>query len=144
MRGHASKVLRLAVVAFACAMMAGCGGPLRYSPQGIGKAPGADAEIVADVNFDAAMTRLDMEVKNLPPPDRLDATSTAFVVWARPDSDSPWQRIGALNYDGDSRKGKLKEVSVPLTRFELIVSLEKNSNPGSPSSEIVIKQTVEY
>ncbi|WP_437510410.1 hypothetical protein [Sorangium sp. So ce1099] len=144
MRGHESKVLRLAVVAFACAMMAGCGGPLRYTPQGIGKAPGADAVVVADVNFDAAMTRLDINAKNLPPPDRLDASSTAFVVWARPDSDSPWQRVGALNYDVEDRTGKLKDASVPLTRFELVVTLEKNPNPESPSSEIVFKQDVEY
>ncbi|XXT23448.1 hypothetical protein WME94_18090 [Sorangium sp. So ce429] len=103
MRGHVSKVLRLAVVAFACAMMAASGGPLRYTPQGIGKAPGADAVIVADVNFDAAMTRLDINTKNLPPPDRLDSSSTAFVVWARANSDSPWQRVGALDYDVDGR-----------------------------------------
>ncbi|WP_437836737.1 hypothetical protein [Sorangium sp. So ce1153] len=144
MRGHESKVLRLAVVAFACAMMAGCGGPLRYTPQGIGKAPGADAVVVADVNFDAAMTRLDINAKNLPPPDRLEASSSAFVVWARPDSDSPWQRVGALNYDAEDRTGKLKDASVPLTRFELVVTLEKNTNPESPSSEIIFKQDVEY
>ncbi|AUX20534.1 hypothetical protein SOCEGT47_010060 [Sorangium cellulosum] len=144
MRGHASKVLRLAVVAFACAMMAACGGPLRYTPQGIGKAPGADAVVIADINFDAAMTRLDVTAKNLPPPERLDASSTAFVVWARPDGSAPWQRIGALNYDADGRTGKLKDVSVPLTRFELVVSLEKNINPEEPSSEIVFQQIVEY
>ncbi|WP_437636962.1 hypothetical protein [Sorangium sp. So ce854] len=144
MRGHVSKVLRLAVVAFACAMMAGCGGPLRYTPQGMGKAPGADAVVVADVNFDAAMTRLDISAKNLPPPDRLDPAGSAYVVWARPDSDSPWQRVGALNFDADARTGKLKDVSVPLTRFELVISLEKTTNPESPSSELVFKQDVEY
>ncbi|AUX40035.1 hypothetical protein SOCE26_014300 [Sorangium cellulosum] len=144
MRGYASRVLRLAVVAFACAMMAGCGGPLRYTPPGIGKAPGADAVIVADVNFDAAMTRLDINVKDLPPPERLDTSKSAFVVWARPDNDSPWQRVGALNYDTDDRTGKLKDVSVPMTRFELVISLENTSNPESPSSELVIKQDVEY
>ncbi|WP_437678379.1 hypothetical protein [Sorangium sp. So ce131] len=144
MRGHESRMLRLAVVAFACAMMAGCGGPLRYTPQGMGKAPGADAVIVADVNFDAAMTRLDINVKDLPPPERLDNSKSAFVVWARPDSDSPWQRIGALKYDVDDRTGKLKDVSVPMTRFELVISLENTSNPESPSSELVIKQDVEY
>lgn len=145
MRGHESKVLRLAVVAFACAVMAACwGGPLRYTPQGIGKAPGADAVITADINFDAAMTRLDIVAKNLPPPERLDASSSAFVVWARQDGSAPWQRVGALNYSSDSRTGKLKDVSVPLTRFELIVSLEKNINPAEPSSEIVFQQIVEY
>ncbi|WP_437782198.1 hypothetical protein [Sorangium sp. So ce1097] len=144
MRGHVSKVLRLAVVAFACAMMAGCGGPLRYTPQGMGKAPGADAVIVADVNFDAAMTRLDISTKNLPPPDRLDPGGSVYVVWARPDNDSPWQRVGALNFDADARTGKLKDVSVPLTRFELVISVEKTTNPASPSTELVFKQNVEY
>ncbi|WP_437984696.1 hypothetical protein [Sorangium sp. So ce117] len=144
MRGHVSRVLRLAVVAFACALMAGCGGPLRYTPQGMGKAPGADAVIIADVNFDAAMTRLDINAKDLPPPDRLDSSGAAYVVWARPDSDSPWQRIGALTFDPDARTGKLKDVSVPLTRFELVISLEKTANPGSPSSELIFKQDVEY
>lgn len=144
MRGHGSKVLRLAVAALACALMIGCSGPLRFTPQGTAKAPGADAVVVADVNFDAAMTRLDINVKNLPPPERLQANANAFVVWARQHDDSPWQRVGALNYNSDSRTGKLKDVSVPLTRFMLIVTLESASDPEAPSSDIVLEQMVEY
>jgi predicted small lipoprotein YifL len=142
MRGYESKVLRSTMVLLACAALWGCGGPLRYTPQGTARAPGADALIVADVNADTAITRLNIKVENLPPPDRLESGGAEFVVWAR-GKDKPWQRVGALKYDSDARKGELAEASVPLVEFELLITAEKKSDPESPSKVVVISQEVE-
>jgi hypothetical protein len=143
MRREESKLLRLALALLVCATFLGCGGPLRFTPQGTEKAPGADALITAAVNAEMVITRLNITVKNLPPPGRLEPSASDFVVWARKDGDTPWQRIGALKYDGDARKGELVEASVPQTQFELIISIEKQSDPASPSPSVVISQKIE-
>ncbi len=130
------------LVLLGCALVVGCGGPLRYQVAGLDKASGADALIVANVDSGAALTRLTVSVEHLPPPDRIDAGGTAFVVWARPNDGAPWQRIGSLVYDADSRKGELTEASVPQTNFDLVVSAEKQAAPGAPSGAVVVKQRV--
>jgi hypothetical protein len=125
------------------AALAGCGGPLHFTPKGTPKAPEADAAIVAKVDEKAAVTHLTIKTEHLAPPDRLQDGGTTFVVWARKDDDASWSRIGALTYDAESRKGELGEASVPQTSFDLIISIEKKSDPESPSADVVIKQRVE-
>jgi len=126
-----------------CTALAACGGPLRYAPKGTPKAPDADASIVADLNKGSSLTRLTVKVEHLAPPDRLKPDATNYVVWARHNDGSPWQRIGGLAYDADARKGELVEASVPLLEFELIISIEKQPAPATPSEDVVISQKVE-
>ncbi|MCK6589493.1 MAG: hypothetical protein HUU21_37065 [Polyangiaceae bacterium] len=125
-----------------CAAMVACGGPLRYAPHGTAKAPEADAEIVADVNEDSGFTRINLKVEHLAPPGRILAGGTTYVVWARQSDGAPWQRIGALAYDEEKRRGDLMEASVPLIAFALIVSAEKSSGPPEPSEDVVVAQEV--
>lgn len=125
-----------------CVAMAACGGPLRYALHGTQKAPDADAEIVADVNEDSGFTRINLKVEHLAPPGRVLAGASQYVVWARKADGAPWQRIGALAYDEDKRRGDIMEASVPLTEFALIVSAEKESAPEKPSEDVVVAQEV--
>jgi len=122
--------------------LAACGGPLEYMVKGTPSAPDADAKIVADVNSKTVITTLSIEAEHLAPPDRLMPGATAYVVWARKDSSSEWQRIGSLQYDTDKRSGSLPTATVPLTTFELIVSAEQQNSPKSPSPHVVIQQKV--
>jgi hypothetical protein len=131
-------VLALVALAFTAA----CGGPLRYELRGSPKAPEADAEIVAEINEAARMTKLQITVQHLAPPDRLDEDGEAFVVWARPDSSGEWGRVGALKYDAGERKGELLEASVPESAFDLLVTVEEDASPKSPSSSVVLSQEV--
>jgi hypothetical protein len=64
-------------------------------------------------------------------------------VWTRKNDGGVWQRVGALEYDEGDRKGGLKDASVPLTAFDLVVSIEKQAAPASPSSDIVLQQRVQ-
>jgi hypothetical protein len=126
-----------------CAALAGCGGPLRFALKGTPIAPGSDAAVVAKVDEKSAMTHLNITVEHLAPPDRLQSGGTAFVVWARKDDNATWSRVGAINYDADARKGGLSEASVPLMAFDLIISIEEQVAPASPSPHVVFTQRVQ-
>lgn len=123
------------------AALTGCGGPLRYEIPSNAKAPGADAVIVADVKTEQHQTSLEIEVKNLAPPDRVASGATDFVVWQRASSSVPWSRVGGLNYDAEARSGNFQG-SVPETAFDLQVTAEKALNVASPSPDAVLAQRV--
>lgn len=127
---------------FTVATTFACGGTLKYAATGDGSAVGADAKIVAVPDKKSGLTRLDLTVENLAPAARLSPGASDFVVWARASSDTPWVRLGALHYKEKPRTGELTEVSVPLTRFELVISVEKGLTPAAPSKEIVFSQKV--
>ncbi len=136
-------IARIGSVLVVSALLVGCGGPLKYAIRGTQKVPDADAKIVADVNKDAAMTKLMITAEHLAPPDRAGDGASTYVVWARSGDKGTWQRIGALAYDKGDRKGELKEASVPLTAFDLSITAEKKPAPESPSTDIVFSQRVE-
>lgn len=125
-----------------CALLAGCGGPLRFAVKGTEKAPGADAAIVAKVDEKASVTHLTINAEHLAPPERLKDGGLKFVVWARKNDDAPWTRVGALTYDPEARKGEIAEASVPQTSFDLVITVEKEADPASPSPEVVFSQRV--
>ncbi len=119
-----------------------CGGTLKYAATGDGTAVGSDAKIVAVPDEKSGLTRVNLTVENLAPPERLAPGSSEFIVWARASAEDPWVRIGALRYKENPRTGELEEVSVPLTRFELVITVENGLTPGAPSKDIVFSQQV--
>lgn len=131
----------LASMLLASSLLAGCGGPNELTVQGTDLAPGADAHISADIDADAAITRLGVHVVHLPPPERIDPGGKHFVVWQRPNAATPWQRVGVLNYDGGSREGEMAEMSVPHADFELLITVEAQRGPRSPSNAVIIAPT---
>ncbi len=118
-----------------------CGGPLKYTVASTPLAPGADARIVADVNQAEQQTQLEVELSNLPPPDRVGAGKKAYVGWFRKDAKAPWARIGGLNYDDGGRAGKLHG-SVPEAEFDFELTAEEDSAPVSPSPEVVLAKRI--
>jgi hypothetical protein len=126
-------ILSLALVA--------CGGPLKYQVPSSAKAPGADANIVADVNETQRQTQLEVEIENLAPAERVASGATSYVAWYRPSSKANWSRIGGVQLDADSRAGKLVG-SVPETAFDFSVSAESTDAPASPSTDIVFAQRI--
>jgi hypothetical protein len=124
------------------AVLAGCGGPLRFAPHGTPKAPDAEAVIMADVNQSSAITKLQITTEHLAPPDRLGDGGTTFVVWAKKVDGKEWNRVGALKYDADKRTGTLEDASVPLTSFDLAITVETQPAPSTPSPTIVVFQKI--
>jgi hypothetical protein len=143
MRPSISTLRSSVLVLLASALLAACGGPLRYAPKGTPKAPETDAHLIAAVDEKANITHITITAEHLAPPGRLQDGGTTYVVWTRKDDGAPWQRVGALEYDEGDRKGGLNEASVPFTSFDLVVSIEKQAAPASPSADIVLQQRVQ-
>ncbi|WP_437627927.1 hypothetical protein [Sorangium sp. So ce1151] len=135
---RAGRRIGLALGLLASIALAGCGGPSERTVQGTQLAPGTDAHITTDINSDAATTRLAVNVVHLAPPGRIEAGSKHFVVWQRPSAETPWQRVGVLDYDAGGRNGKLVETTVPHASFELLITVEQQMNPQAPSSAAIV------
>lgn len=120
--------------------VAACAGTLKYEVRGT-KDPGADLHVLADVNESAKLTKLELAAVNLAPPDRIAAAATAYVAWSRRNAESQWTRLGALEYDVDTRGAKLS-ATTPETAFDLMVTAESMATAASPSPEVVFAQRV--
>ena len=130
----AAAALALVVATAAC-------GPLKYQVKGTPQAVGADAVVTADVKKEQNVSLVEIKAINLAPPERVMAGSQHYVAWQRKNTDTTWNRIGALAYDADKRTGFL-EVTVPEIMFDLEVTAEQQVGPASPSAEVVFFQKV--
>ncbi|MBX3182349.1 MAG: hypothetical protein KF915_06955 [Polyangiaceae bacterium] len=130
----------VAVILSVATLAAGCGG-LSYEVKGKPPATGAIARIDGKTQEDTKTTRLTIEVEFLQPPADLDPKGTGFVVWFRKNNASQWSRLGNLDYNESSRKGTLKDFSVPELKFELAISVEGGDSAASPTT-IVFTQLV--
>jgi hypothetical protein len=119
-----------------------CAGPLKYQVTSSPAAPGADARLVADVSEEQNQTKLNVEVVNLAPPERVSEDAKSYVVWYRENDGKSWNRVGALRYDEDDRTGDF-EGTVPATTFDFEISAESDVDGASPSSVVVFSQRVE-
>jgi hypothetical protein len=134
------SLLVLSVSAVLLSTLAACG-PTKYVITSTERAVGADAILLADRKEDQGQTALDFTVENLAPPDRVREGGQHFVMWFRKGEDAQWQRIGALDYNPDTRAGK-STASVPEVNFDFEVSAEENVDPTSPGEAIVFFQRV--
>jgi hypothetical protein len=100
---------------------------------------GSDAEIVVKKNKTGTYA-VTLDVINLPPPSRLDADASAFVVWLVTEG-SPAVRAGTLAYDEGSRRGRLQATS-PNKAFNVLITLEKDASPLSPSGKGILNAAV--
>lgn len=127
---------------FAAALvLSGCGGPLKYMVPSSRLAPGADAEIVANVNEAQNQTTLEVHVRNLPPAGRVNPAAKFFVGWSRKGDGGVWGRLGTLKYDDEKRTAELM-ATVPEVAFDFEVSAEAEEGAASPGADVVFSQRV--
>jgi hypothetical protein len=136
---HRRTYKTIVATLFAAALLAGCGGPLKYAVKGSPKAPEVDAKIVAEVKTEASMTTLKITAEHLAPPDRLGGK--VFVVWTKGEKPK-WHRVGALKYEEGDRRGSIEGASVPVTAFDLQITVEKDADAEAPSGDAIITQHV--
>jgi predicted small lipoprotein YifL len=122
--------------------LAACGGPLKYQPATTARAPGADCKVVADVNKDTHVTRLNIKFEHLPPPGRIQEGTTIFIAWQRRESNGPWVRIGTLKFDEGTREGSIEEATVPEVAFDVMVTAEEKLDIPNPSAHVVMEQKI--
>ncbi len=133
------KKVTLAIT-FAALLLA-CGGTLSYKVASSPKAPGADATINANVAKDQHLTKLKVDATNLAPPERVTMGMRIFIVWTRKNSEAQWARAGNLMYNTASREG-IFEGTVPEVDFDMQITVEKDDNAQSPSTDMVFSQHI--
>lgn len=79
-----------------------------------------------------------LRVDHLAPPNRIDPSLTAYVVWFSVPGHGV-TRAGALDYDRDRRRGRL-HATTPHSKFEVLISLENNRSASAPSERVVLRQ----
>jgi hypothetical protein len=133
--------MRRAWLLLVVVMLVACGGPLKYKIASSQKAPGADAIIKADISKDQHLTRLNVDAMNLAPPERVAPGTRIYIIWTRKNAEAQWARAGNLRYDAAGRQG-LFEGTVPEVDFDMQITVEKDDNAASPSTDMVFSQHV--
>jgi outer membrane PBP1 activator LpoA protein len=134
-------VILAGILSFSCSSMMGngdsrelqlTGSPSLSSAQGTAKVSTTD-----DGN-----TQIDLEVKHLAPPEKVNTGATAFVVWVKDNnSETNPHNLGALRVD-ENLNGRMKAVT-SLRSFDLYVTAEPNATTDQPSGEQLLRTNVE-
>lgn len=134
-------VLLAGVLSLSCSSMMGnkdsrelqlTGSPSLSSAQGTAKVSTTD-----DGN-----TQIDLDVKHLAPPEKVNAGATAFVVWVKDvNSETNPHNLGALKVD-ENLNGSMKAVT-SLRSFDLYVTAEPNATADQPTGEQLLRTNVE-
>jgi hypothetical protein len=130
-------ILALATLTALCA--AACG-PTVHTVRGARGMPGLDGSIAVE---DAPGTNrmITVELEHAPPPGRVVEGTAHYAVWfRRPDRRSTF--AGHMEYDPEDRRAELV-ATTPLHGFEILVTLERQEHPDSPSPEIVIRRRID-
>lgn len=115
------------LVAGACAVLAGCAGPRVAAAPDLSQAQG----VVRFGRLSDERVSIDLTVRRLEEPSKLNPPGHAYVAWVRPDRDSPPQNVGALAMD-EQLNGELR-TATDLKRFELFVTAEAASDVEKPA-----------
>jgi hypothetical protein len=131
--GTRESAFKLGVAAAACvAALYGCAPSLGGHLNGSGAAGGAEGEVRFRLlpNDDIA---IDLSIKHLRDPQRLEPPAWAYVAWIRSSQESPPLNLGTLTVSKDS-SGELKTVT-QLHAFDLFVTAEPAGTVEQPSGE---------
>ncbi len=120
-------------------LLASCGGGTHYLIEGGGVASGADTYIDVVPGADGERV-VRVEVRHLPPPERLGLDLATYAVWIAPVGARP-EPAGRLEYDRDTRAGALT-IETPYPRFRLIVTAEPWPLIETPSPVVVVDEDV--
>jgi hypothetical protein len=85
-------------------------------------------------------TAIDVRVKHLADPGKVESGATTYVVWARPEGSGQPRNLGALKV-GDDLTGQLKTVT-PYSGFELFITAEPSAQVTSPQGQELLSAYV--
>jgi hypothetical protein len=139
---------KLATLISACALagtslfgstLVGCGGALEHAVVGQHEAASADG-IVRIEETGAGNRLVTIHLDNLPPPERVSAGATAYVVWFVGANAAPLKAAN-LAYDADARIGDAMATTT-LATFELRVTAERAGEVSTPSDKVALSHRV--
>ena len=128
---RAARSSAITGILLTCVLVATCAAsthPLGTSPQ----IPAAEGK--ANIRHASnGNTEIKLEVKHLAPPERIDPTTSVFVVWVRGlEAGALPQNLGALRTN-KNLSGKLKSVT-SLREFDLFLTCEGTQTVVAPST----------
>jgi hypothetical protein len=131
--------MRTRLCALLALALAGCASapiPLVNSPI----VPAASGEITTTEEGNNHNLRLEIEVKHLAPPEKVEPGATVYVVWVEVAGATP-QNVGSLRVD-DDLAGKL-DTTTPFHRFNLAITAEREPAAVLQRGARVLSATVD-
>lgn len=128
---------RVLVLAAATLALAACTAPLKLVSTS--RSPSTDAliKVEHDENGNGILT---LSVNHLPPPARLGAGLTTYVVWVSTPDQKITTNVGMLKVN-DSQTGSM-QATTPLREMLIKVTAEENGEATVPSQNVVIEGAV--
>lgn len=120
-------------------VLVGCGGSQEFAVIGQHEAASADGTVRVEA-AGGGNQLVTIHLENLPPPERLAAGSTAYVVWFV-GANAPPVKAANLEYDADTRVGDAM-ATTPLSAFEVRVTAERTNAVASPSESVALTKRV--
>lgn len=133
---HALAIATLGFLFLGCAS-----GPKTVRMTTSNDVPGAQGTIKSS-RAGNGNTALEIEVKHLAAPERVEAGATTYIVWARALGQGMSQNLGALQVDNDLR-GTLKTVT-PMQSFDVFITAEASPTAMAPSNTQLLMVSVQH
>jgi len=115
-------------------LLAACGGPPIV--HGTQRAIGADA-VMQVQRIEGGNQLVTVEVRHLPPPERIAPGTSRFVVWFVR-SGHPATMASQLHYDPGSRQGRAR-ATIPHRGFEVLITAERAGVVSAPSEHVMFR-----
>lgn len=123
------------------AVIAGCAGPSQVRLTGNPDIPGAEG-VVTTSTTDDGNTKLDISVKHLAPPEKVEPGASVFMVWVRGlEGGAQAVSQGALVVNSDLKAGM--ETVTPLRSFELFITPESTQSVTAPTGKTLLSARIE-
>ncbi|EDM75556.1 hypothetical protein PPSIR1_13645 [Plesiocystis pacifica SIR-1] len=97
-------------------------------------------EVVLKVDKKTGNGTIELTVEHLAPPERIDGSMRAYVVWVASAGKDP-HKLGVLEYKAKKRAGSLS-ATFSDDEMQIIVTLEKDPSVDTPTGVRVVEQDV--
>jgi hypothetical protein len=122
-------------------VLSGCAGPSQVRLTGSPDIPGAEGVVTVSTSNDGN-TKLDISVKHLAHPEKVEAGASVFMVWVRGlEGGAQAASLGALIVNSDL-SGRMETVT-PLRSFELFITPESSQTVSAPTGKTLLSARIE-
>ena len=122
-------------------LLSGCAGPSQVRLTGNSDIPGAEGLVTTSTSNDGN-TKLDITVKHLAPPEKVEPGASVFMVWVRGlEGGAQAASQGALIVNSDL-SGEMETVT-PLRSFDLFITPESSQTVAAPTGKTLLSARIE-